>query len=85
LTYSCGRRELSLPIYREPFLMQLYFAARFSNRRIISLLEQQLEAHDDQLRAYEALPPPPTGEGGANRALELARLTLERGLRSEQM
>ncbi len=92
---EAGRAELlrwlaapqPLPTHREPFLVQLYFAAELPDETILSLLEGQVAAHEAQLRAYEEvpLPLPPLDGAGAGRARALARLTLELGLRSERM
>ena len=93
---EAGRAELArwlaapqpLPVHREPFLVQLYFAAELPDATILALLAGQIAAHEAQLRAYDEVPlPPPDGPDGpdADRALALARLTLELGLRSERM
>jgi len=76
---------LPLPVHREPFLVQLYFAAQLPDATILALLEGQVEAHQAQLRAYEEVPLPPLDSPDAGRALALERLTLELGLRSERM
>ncbi len=90
---EAGRAELArwlaapqpLPIHREPFLVQFYFAAELPDATILSLLEGQIAAHEAQLRTYDEVPLPPLDDAGAGRALALARLTLELGLRSERM
>jgi len=90
---EAGRAELlrwlaapqPLPVHREPFLVQLYFAAELPDETILSLLEGQVAAHEAQLRAYDEVPLPPLDDAGTDRALALARLTLEVGLRSERM
>ncbi len=90
---EAGRAELArwlaapqpLPVHREPFLVQLYFAAELPDETILSLLEGQVGAHEAQLRAYDEVPLPPPDGPGADRALTLVRLTLELGLRSERM
>jgi len=51
----------------------------------VFLLEEQMAAHEAQLRAYEVVPLPPSDHLDEDRALALARLTLELGLRSERM
>ena len=74
----------ALPVYREPFLIQLFFAKDFTNAAILHLIEQQLEAHRERLRQYEQVPLPPLDRLKADRELSLKRLTLELGLRSEE-
>lgn len=90
---AAGRAELTrwlttpqpLPVHREPFLVQLYFAAELPDEAILDLLEGQIAAHEAQLRAYEAIPLPAIDDARLGREFALARLTLELGLRSEQM
>lgn len=90
---EAGRAELArwlaapqpLPVHREPFLVQLYFAAALPDATILALLEGQVAAHEAQFRAYAEVPLPPPDGPGADRALTLARLTLALGLRSERM
>jgi len=89
---DAGRAELArwlvtpqpLPIHREPFLVQLYFAAGLGKETILSRLEEQMEAHKTQLRSYQETPGPPPQATG-DRAAALAALTLDLGLCSEQM
>jgi len=90
---DAGRAEFSrwlatpqpLPVHREPFLVQLYFAAQLPDATILELLRGQVAAHEAQFRAYQAVPLPPLDGPDADRALALARLTLELGLHSEHM
>ncbi len=90
---DAGRAEFSrwlatpqpLPVHREPFLVQLYFAAQLPDATILELLRGQVAAHEAQLRAYQAVLLPPLDGPDAVRAVALARLTLELGLHSEQM
>ena len=92
---EAGRAELArwlstsqpLPVHREPFLVQLYFAAGLADETILSLLRGQVEAHEAQLRAYRETPLPTPEECGPDgeRVATLVGLTLELGLRSEEM
>ncbi len=87
-----GRTELDrwltsfqeLPIYREPFLIQLFFAKDLKNGVILALIEQQLEAHRKRLHEYETLPLPPLDALNDDRDLSLKRLTLELGMMTER-
>ncbi|MBC7810039.1 MAG: PadR family transcriptional regulator [Burkholderiales bacterium] len=90
---EAGRAELAhwlakpqqLPIHREPFLVQLFFAEQQTNEAIISQMEQQLDDHHERQRVYDAIPLPPLDDASASRQHKLARLTVELGLRSERM
>ncbi|MBZ0285176.1 MAG: hypothetical protein K8L97_30865 [Anaerolineae bacterium] len=59
--------------------MQLFFAGGISNIRIIELLTQQMEAHQERLAHYHAILLPTLAELG------LQRLTLELGPSSEKI
>jgi PadR family transcriptional regulator AphA len=90
---EAGRAELArwlvaiqpLPIHREPFLVQLYFAGQLPNAKIIELMEGQLKLHQDQIAIYRNLPVPPFDDPDATRDTILQRVTLEAGIRYEQM
>jgi len=91
ITYA-GRAELrrwltspqSLPAYRQPFLIQVFFASNLANQEIASLMEQQLEAHRERLSRYQQISLPPLEQLMANRERALQRLTLDLGIRIEQ-
>jgi PadR family transcriptional regulator, regulatory protein AphA len=90
---EAGRAELArwltttqpLPIHREPFLVQLFFAGQLPNAKIIELIEGQLALHKEQMEIYRNLPVPEFDDPDASRDTILQRLTLEAGLRYEQM
>lgn len=87
---EAGRAELSrwlvapqpLPVHREPFLIQLFFAAELPNSAIIGLLEQQLEAHAALLKRYQAIEIP--GAPGRSRDSVLQTFTRDLGIKMEQ-
>src|SRR5262245_14405063 len=89
---DAGRAELArwlrtqqpLPSYREPFLIQLFFADALPNGAIEALLVRQRELHQERLAHYHAIPLPPLDDLTAERALALQRLTLELGIALEQ-
>ena len=89
---DAGRAELqrwlatpqALPVYREPFLIQIFFAKDLPNEKIIRLLQEQLEGHQARLAHYRQIPLPTLDELKDNRDLTLQRLTLELGIRIEQ-
>ena len=87
-----GRRELArwlgtpqpLPVYREPFLVQLFFAEDMSNDRIIAQMQAQLALHRERLAHYHAIPLPPLGSPELDRRCTLQRITLELGIATEE-
>ena len=74
----------SLPPYREPFLIQLFFAEDLSNEEMIALLESQRDAHQERLKGYLAIPLPTLDQLSEDRQTSLQRLTLEMGIQIEQ-
>jgi DNA-binding PadR family transcriptional regulator len=73
-----------LPPYREPFLIQLFFAEDLSNEEIMALLEAQRAAHQERLERYKQIPLPTLEHLTQDRELSLQRLTLELGFHVEQ-
>ena len=74
------------PAHREAFLIQLFFAAQLSNAEIVALLKQQREAHAQKLAEYQQIHiPRGTGTPHEERQRTLMWLTLDLGLRHEQM
>jgi PadR family transcriptional regulator AphA len=73
-----------LPPYREPFLIQLFFAEDLMNDQIIALLEAQRRAHQERLDGYQQIPLPTLDQLTQNREWSLQRLTLEMGIQVEQ-
>lgn len=43
-----------LPVYRDAFLVQLFFAHDLPDARLIELLQQQLQGHQEKIQAYNA-------------------------------
>lgn len=89
---EAGRAELErwlaaplpLPPYREPFLVQLFFAHTVPAEQLDALLAEQERLHAERLAVYQAVPLPSVEELAGNREYLAARLTLELGLRVEQ-
>jgi PadR family transcriptional regulator, regulatory protein AphA len=93
---EAGRAELHrwltesqpLPVFRDPLLIQLFFAAPLPNAEIIQLLEQQCTEHSERLASYQQLVrfplDAPVEMPGMSRRQMLRRLTLEQGLKREQ-
>lgn len=91
---AAGRDELRawlttvqpLPIYREAFLIQIFFAAQLSNETIVGLLQQQIDMHRERLAHYEAIHiPDPGSDPQKMRLRRLQNATLDYGKRGEQM
>lgn len=89
---DAGRAELrrwllspqAMVAYREPLLVQLFFAESLTNAQIIMLLEAQQRAHAARQQDYAVVPLPPLDAlDKDNRTAQLQRLTLELGLRIE--
>ena len=76
--------EQGLAIIREPFLIQLFFAAPLPSATIDALLARQAELHSEKLARYEAIPLPTLDRLRDDRDLALQRLTLEWGLALER-
>jgi DNA-binding PadR family transcriptional regulator len=87
-----GRRELRrwlttpqpIHVYREAYLIQLFFADELKNEEIIEQMEAQLADHRERLATYHAIPLPEIGEQGMDRNLSLQRLTLDLGIALEE-
>jgi hypothetical protein len=76
---------LPLAPRREPFLIQLFFAAQLRNEDIIALLEDQRAGHQARLTALEQIVIPPMDDPQQQRRQALTGLTLDLGLRMERM
>jgi PadR family transcriptional regulator, regulatory protein AphA len=75
--------EQALPAYREPFLIQVFFANQLDNVQIIAAMEQQIKAHEARLKYYQTIPLLPFGAPEMTRDLTFQRMTLEMGIRLE--
>lgn len=73
------------PAHREAFLIQLFFAAQLNNDAIRAMLVFQREAHLARKAELEQIVIPPTDDPYEQRKQVLTRLTLDLGLRLEQM
>jgi PadR family transcriptional regulator, regulatory protein AphA len=88
-----GRAELRrwlaghhpMPPVRETFLIQTYFAGMLPDEEIREMLAQRLKLHQALLEEYQQVPLPPLDELTDQRDHAMARLTLEFGLRYQQM
>lgn len=78
------RTEQPLPVYREPFLVQLFFAEQLDRDAILAHIACQREGHAARLAHYEQIPMPPTGSAELDRQRTFWRLTLEIGIAMER-
>jgi DNA-binding PadR family transcriptional regulator len=93
---EAGRAELEswlhtfqpVPVHREPFLIQLFFAQELPNETILRLLQQQVEAHEAKLEQYRQIDIPRPDDVRSvkgKRTVGLRQLTLDLGIRSEEL
>ncbi|MBL8164790.1 MAG: PadR family transcriptional regulator [Anaerolineae bacterium] len=75
--------EQSLPVHREPFLVQMFFGDQLENATMLERIEQQRAAHQSKLERYLQIGLPPLGQG--DRRETYWRLTLEMGIAMERM
>ncbi len=77
--------EQALPVYREPFLVQLFFAQEMPNTEILAQLQKQLDAHRALLDTYNRIEIPDSETlPQVRKLLELRRMTLDYGKLSER-
>lgn len=90
---AAGQQELQrwlriqqpLPVHREPFLVQLFFAAQLDNATILAYIAHQIAEHQALLARYQQIPLPALNDPALNREQTFWRLTLEMGIEMEQM
>ncbi len=73
------------PQHREAFLIQLFFAAQLTDEEIRIMLLDQREAHQARKAELEKIVMPPPADAYEKRKQALIGLTLDLGLRLEQM
>jgi DNA-binding PadR family transcriptional regulator len=77
--------EQALPVHREPFLVQLFFAGQLEDAIILAHLEKQRAAHQAILDQYRTISLPGLNDPTIERDRIFWRLTLEMGIAMEQM
>lgn len=89
---DAGREELRrwlhteqpLPVYREPFLVQMFFAGALDTATILDHIARQRKGHEARLAQYQRIPIPPLGDPSLDRNRTFWRLTLELGMAIER-
>jgi PadR family transcriptional regulator, regulatory protein AphA len=78
------RTEKPLPVYREPFLVQMFFAGELDTDTILAHINQQRAGHQARLTDYENIPIPSHPDPTLDRKRIFWRLTLEMGIATER-
>lgn len=78
------KTEQPLPVYREPFLVQMFFAGELDSATVLAHIARQREGHAARLAHYEQISMPPTGSAELARKRIFWRLTLEMGMAMER-
>ncbi len=77
--------EQPLPVYRDPFLVQMFFSDELDTATVLQHIARQREGHAARLEQYRHIPLPPLGSSELDRRRTFWRLTLEMGIALEQM
>lgn len=88
---EAGREELvrwlrepqSPPVYREPFLVQVFFAGLLSDEEILGHIQQHIEAHEETLARYNEITIQAPGGTVRERDKLFWGMTLELGIALE--
>lgn len=72
------------PSFRDPFLIQLFFAHSLPMAQIVAMIEARQRAHEEQARDYLAIEGLIEQTAGSAREALLEQLTLELGIAIEQ-
>jgi PadR family transcriptional regulator AphA len=89
---DAGRAELQrwlqteqpLPVYREPFLVQMFFASALDDETILQHIAYQRAAHQARLERYRGITVPALDDATLDRQRMFWRLTLEMGVALEE-
>lgn len=76
--------EQPLPVYREPFLVQMFFAGALDDETILQHIAHQRAAHQARLERYRHISVPALDDAALDRQRMFWRLTLEMGLALEE-
>lgn len=78
------RTEQPLPVYREAFLVQMFFAEELDAATILDHIARQRAGHAARLAQYQRIPIPPLDDPRLDRRRTFWRLTLELGIALER-
>lgn len=76
------RQNQSPPVYREPFLVQVFFAGLLNDAEILAHIQTHIEAHRENLAKYQDIDIPPYNEE-TERSKLFWGMTLELGVALE--
>ncbi len=79
------RTPQPLPVHREPFLVQLFFAGRLENAAILEQINHQRVAHQALLERYHEITLVMQNDSGHGRDMHFWRMTLDMGIDMERM
>ena len=85
------REPQELPVFKEPFLMQLYFSEELTNEEILKQIRYQKQQHEERLSEYFAIRDhfeqafEKRAKDPQKRAHTLQYLTLKFGIRLEEL
>ncbi len=74
----------SPPVYREPFLVQMFFGAVLRNEQVLAQIERHRQHHQANLAEYDRIAAIPTLNEPADRQRAFWRMTLDLGRAIEQ-
>ncbi|XWX05212.1 PadR family transcriptional regulator [Aggregatilineales bacterium SYSU G02658] len=76
--------EQPLPVHRDPFLVQMFFAGQLDSATVLNHIARQRAAHQALLEQYKQLPVPPLNDPDLDHSRLFWRLTLEMGITTEK-
>lgn len=71
------------PVYREPFLVQVFFAYMLPEAQTLAHMQDHIAAHRETLARYEALAPGLAHSPGSARQKQFWQMTLDLGMALE--
>ncbi len=77
--------EQPLPVYREPFLVQLFFGGYLDRDTVLSHIDTQRKGHEARLAQYERIDIPMSDDPKLANTRAFWRLTLEIGMAIERV
>lgn len=78
------KQPQSPPVYREPFLVQMFFGYLLDDREVLKHLDDHIAHHRGNLAEYQRIQMPRSDEANTKRKQTFWRLTLELGMALEK-